>query len=56
MEALLVRFLGLFLALYMRYVLSGMDAMEALFLRLSVDCNMRFDCAVQALRTLWKRY
>jgi len=52
MEALLVRFLGLFLALYMRYLLYGKDAMEALLLRLSVDCIMRFDCAVQALNTI----
>jgi len=52
MEALLVRFLGVFLALYMRYVLSGMDAMEALLVRFCVDCIMRFDCAVQALNTI----
>jgi len=26
--------------------------MEALLLRLSVDCIMRFDCAVQALNTM----
>jgi len=52
MKALLVRFLGGFLALYVRYILYGKDAVEALLLRISVDCIMRFDCAVQALNTM----
>jgi len=52
MEALLVRFLGGFLALYMRYILYGKDAMEALLVRFCVECTMRYVCAVHALNTI----